>query len=247
MIKILYLFPKLLNLYGDRGNIAVLKRSLELMGAEVSVTETEEAEGFDPCDFDFVYCGAGTENKIALAAQKLEHHAEKYRAAAEKGVSMLFTGSAMELTCREIAVEDGSVACLGIFDATVRRTDDRQTGDVLYASELSEKLVAGFINKSGFIRSSVRPMFVPFFGPSSFEDAHQLDIDGEGLCVNKVRATYVTGPVLVRNPWLKRIIAAELFDRAYEGAEPKVYEDEYAEKGWVVTVSELLKRKNSGA
>ena len=247
MIKILYLFPKLLNLYGDRGNIAVLTRALEKMGAEVSVTETEDPENFDPSDFDFVYCGAGTENKIALAACKLSPLADLYKSAAEKGVSMLFTGSAMELTCKEIITADGCVPALGIFDAKVRRTEDRQTGDVLYASELSDNLIAGFINKSGFVCSSVKPMFIPFFGPSSFEDLHQLDIDGEGLTVNKVRATYVTGPVLVRNPWFKRIIATELFNKDSNGAEPKIYEDDYAEKGWIVTVSELLKRKNSGA
>ena len=247
MIRILYLFPKLLNLYGDRGNIAVITRALEKMGAEVSVSETEDPKEFDPCDFDFVYCGAGTENKIALAAKKLSAVSEKYRLAAEKGVSMLFTGSAMELTCKEIESAGEKISALGIFDAVVRRTDDRQTGDVLYNSRLSDKFVAGFINKSGFIRTAETPMFTPWFGPSSFEDGHQLDIAGEGLAKNNVRATYVTGPILVRNPWLKRIIAGELFEKCCNGVAPCEFEDEYADKGWSVTVSELEKRKNSGA
>ena len=247
MIKILYLFPKLLNLYGDRGNIAVLTRALENMGAEVSVTETEDPVSYDPSAFDFVYCGAGTENKISLAAKKLAPMAETYAIAAEKGVSMLFTGSAMELTCKEIVTSQEKFSALGIFNASVRRTEDRQTGDVLYNSELSDKLIAGFINKSGFVCSSEEPMFSPWFGPSSFEDEHQLDIAGEGLAKNKVRATYVTGPILVRNPWLKRIIAAELFEKCCSGVTPSVFEDEYADKGWAVTVSELEKRKNAGA
>ena len=247
MIKILYLFPKLLNLYGDRGNIAVLTRALENMGAEVSVTETEDPKAYDPSAFDFIYCGAGTENKISLAAKKLVPVAEKYVLAAENGVSMLFTGSAMELTCKEIVTSKEILPAIGIFNASVRRTEDRQTGDVLYNSKLSDKLIAGFINKSGFVCSSEAPMFSPWFGPSSFEDEHQLDISGEGLAKNKVRATYVTGPILVRNPWLKRIIATELFEKAYKGITPNAFADDYADKGWSVTVSELEKRKNTGA
>ncbi len=239
LVKILHLFPSLLNLYGDYGNVAVLSRALEKMGAEVSVTETEEPESHSPADFDFIFCGAGTENKISLAAKKLFPVSESYRAAAESGVSMLFTGSAMELTCKTVNGEKA----LGIFDAAVRRTADRQTGDVLYKSELENKLVAGFINKSGFVSTREKPLFTPHFGPSSFEDSHQLDVPGEGLAKNKVRATYVTGPILVRNPWLKAIIAAELFEKCEAGKTPAPYSDEFAEKGWAVTVSELEKRK----
>ena len=242
MVKILHLFPKLLNLYGDRGNIAVLGRALSSMGAEVSVTCAEELEGLDIASFDFIYCGSGTENKIALAAQKLSSFSEQFKTAAEKGTSMLFTGSAMELTCREIVSEGKSLPCLGIFNASVRRTADRQTGDVLYESGLSDRIVAGFINKSGFIRTEEKPLFTPKFGPSSFEDSHQLDIPGEGLGKKRVRATYVTGPVLVRNPWLKSLIATELFETCEKGRVPAKYSDEYAEKGWAVTVSELEKR-----
>ncbi|MBR4941226.1 MAG: hypothetical protein IKZ19_04410, partial [Clostridia bacterium] len=231
--------------YGDRGNVTVLTRALENMGTEVSVTETEEPSSVNPSDFDFIYCGAGTENKIALAAKKLAPAASAFKTAAEKGVSMLFTGSAMELVCSEIRLENETVKALGIFDAAVRRTSDRQTGDVLYNSDFFEKLLAGFINKSGFICTSEKPLFKPWFGPSSFEDEHLLDISGEGLGKYSVRATYVTGPVLVRNPWFKRIIAAELFAACENGKTPSEYADEYAEKGWKVTVSELEKRKNA--
>lgn len=246
MIKILHLFPKLLNLYGDRGNIIVMVKALEKLGADVLVTETEEPEVFDPSDFDFVFCGAGTENKIAVAAKKLSPLSAKYAVAADSGVIMLFTGSAMELTCKEIITSEGNISALGIFNASVRRTSDRQTGDVLYKSNISDKYIAGFINKSGFVRSAEDPMFTPWFGPSSFEDEHQLDIAGEGLSKNGVMATYVTGPILVRNPWFKRIIAEGLFEKCC-GAVPCGFEDEYADKGWAVTVSELEKRKNLGA
>ncbi|MDD6262588.1 MAG: hypothetical protein PUA83_05835 [Clostridiales bacterium] len=245
MIRLLHLFPNLMNLYGDWGNIAVLDRALRSMGAETEVVSGDCADGVDLMGFDFVFIGAGTEKRVRQAAERLSGMRDEFHAAAREGKVMLFTGTASELVCREIAAENESFKALGLFDAVVRRTADRQTGDVLYRSGLSDRLAAGFVNKSGFVMTEEPPLFTPCFGPGSFESAGGTEVPGEGLHRGNVFATYLTGPVLVRNPWLKKIVAEELFRRAYPGAEPKAYSDEYAEKGWSVTVSELEKRMNA--
>jgi CobQ-like glutamine amidotransferase family enzyme len=247
MIRMLHLFPNLMNLYGDWGNAAVLAGALERMGASVELVETDNADRVDPRSFDWVFIGAGTERRTAFAARRLADKAGAFAEAAEAGTAMLFTGSACELACRRIEGGDEPLAGLGLFDAVVRRTEERQTGDVLYASDLSDRLCAGFLNKSGFLITEEAPLFRPIFGPGSFEDGHQLDADGEGLARGGVIATYVTGPILVRNPWLKRIVADGIFSRACPGAVPRPYDDGAAEKGWKVTVSELEKRKAAAA
>ena len=69
IIKVLHLYHDLMNLYGEYGNIAVLCRYLEDAGIEVQLDKVSVDDSFNITDYNFVYCGAGTERnqKVALA------------------------------------------------------------------------------------------------------------------------------------------------------------------------------------
>ena len=165
-------------------------------------------------------------------------------AAAKAGVPMLFTGSAAELTARTIAKTDGkTIECLGLTDCDAVRSTGRELGDVLYASKLSEKLLAGFINKSGWLKNVASPLFTAEFGPGGIVDEKGEVIAAEGIRTGSVTATYAIGPILARNPWLKRLYAADILQRKTGSADVSAIADDASDKGYEITVRELLKRK----
>ena len=89
-IKILHLFPKLLSLYGEYGNIAILRRTLEENGCSVAVDGYENGE-FTVGDYDLIYVGAGTEDNLLEAAKRLMPYKDFIRSSVEKGQLWLAT------------------------------------------------------------------------------------------------------------------------------------------------------------
>ena len=77
-LKLLHLYADLMNLYGEYGNIAALKRHLEDQGAQVSVIKTETAAGISFGAFDFVYIGSGTEKNMKKALVDLRKEKESF-------------------------------------------------------------------------------------------------------------------------------------------------------------------------
>ena len=83
-IKILHLFPRLLSLYGEYGNVVMVKATLESKGCAVTVTECEDGSA-DFAAYDFIYVGSGTEDNLMVALQRLLPHAESVKESVAKG------------------------------------------------------------------------------------------------------------------------------------------------------------------
>jgi len=141
-IKILHLFPKLLSLYGEYGNVVVLKSTLEAMGCQVTLDTWERGE-LEIGGYDFVYAGCGTEENLRFALKRLAPHAEGFRAAVDKGMTVLATGNAMAIFGKHMDGEDA----LGIGSFDTRITDKRFLGDVLTGDAFGAPLL-GFVNTS---------------------------------------------------------------------------------------------------
>ena len=72
MIRILHLYHDLLNLYGEYGNISILKKHLEDQGEEVTVEKKSIGDDFSFEDYDFIYSGAGMESNTMVALKDLK-------------------------------------------------------------------------------------------------------------------------------------------------------------------------------
>ena len=242
-MKLICLYPDLLNLYGEHANLLVLQRALAQTGHPAEIVSFAPDEQIRLSDADFIYAGAGTESHVEAARRALAAQTAEFRAAAEAGIPMLFTGSAAELTARAICMPDGEAyPCLGLTDCVAVRTAERQLGDILYESALSDQLLAGFINKSGYLKGVAEPRFRAKFGPGGILNDDGTECPAEGIRTGSVMATYAIGPILARNPWLKRWTAAEILRRKFGTADLSGIEPDYADKGYDVTVAELLKR-----
>lgn len=237
-MNILHLYPDLMNLYGDSGNLRVLARRLEDQGEEAVIDRLDPGQTPDFGKYGLIYMGPGTERSQKAALEALRPHADGLRAAMENGAHGLFTGNAASLLGREVVDGDGKAwPGLGLLDFTARENkNERYTGDAIVRhSELDRPLV-GFLNKCEVWEGSVTPLFQTVMGRGDFPGE-----TGEGFVSHSFLGTHLIGPVLVKNPhfhnWLlKRLLGRDL--------KPVDYPNE--EKAYQVTLQALMERTGNG-
>ena len=200
-MKILHFFPDLMNLYGDYGNLVVLRKHLEDQGFEVSVEAKEVGDDIKVADYDMLYMGSGTERNLMIALREIRKYRSELRIFIEEGKPVLFTGNAMELFGKKIDEEDG----LGFLPFTVKQTKERYTGDVIVKSEEFGEVV-GFINKCSIIENGENDKLFDYI----FKDNNLNDNDYEGYRYQNLIGTHLIGPVLVKNPGMMEWLVREL-------------------------------------
>ena len=195
-MKILHLYDDLMNLYGEYGNVVVLKKHLEDQGIKVTLVRKTIGDKFNFNDYDFIYCGSGTEKNQLIALNDLLLRKDNLKEAINDGKVLLFTGNAMELLGKKI---DNHKA-LNLIKIETTSSTNRYTGDVIMNSEFGE--VVGFINKCTMITPYTKPLFKYIF-----KDSNLKDEETEGYHYKNVFGTHVIGPVLVKNPgFMKEIV-----------------------------------------
>lgn len=198
MVKILHLFPNLMNLYGDYGNITILKKHLEDQGQKVVVDRKDIESKINFKSYDFIYMGSGTETNLQIALNNLLKYKSDFIECVNSGKVILFTGNAMELLGKSI---DGKKA-LGLFDFEVEYTDKRFTGDVIVKNE-DLGFIVGFINKSSLIKGGEENKLFDYI----FMDNNLQDNEYEGYHKHNTFGTHIIGPVLAKNPdFVDRIV-----------------------------------------
>lgn len=223
-----------MNMYGDYGNVRMLKKSLEDMSLEVQVDERSVGERLFASDYDFIYCGAGTELKRNKALETLRAERDTLQALIEAGTQILFTGNSWEMLGNTLlTVDSDKVSGLGIFGYETVESDTRVTGDVIAYADFLDKPVCGFVNKCG----SVSDAKTPLFGRLSMGPGNSAADKSEGFHYKNFYGTELIGPVLVKNPHFMRHIL-----KALAGVRYRDIYHESAEKAYDVTINALSER-----
>ena len=233
-IKILHLYYDLMNLYGEYGNVKILEHHLKDIGANVEVDKKTINDEISINDYDFIYVGAGTERNQIVALEDLKRYKEEIKKYIDSGKYALLTGNSFEMLGKKIE----KVEALNILDFEVSRTKDRMTSDVIFKSKYFKNEAVGFINKMSNITNNQNPLFEVLFGIGENENN-----DYEGIKYKNLYGTYLSGPLLVRNPEiLKTLILGicEVKDRNFK-CKINTYKNE--EDGYSLVLAELMKRK----
>ncbi|MBR3988024.1 MAG: hypothetical protein IKK10_01835 [Clostridia bacterium] len=203
-IKILHLYSDFMNLYGEYGNVRLLTKALEDKGCEVildkkTVTDTE----IDFAEYDFIYCGAGTESKRTFSLNHLKKFKDSLKSAFDAGKAILFTGNSWEMLGKTINTADGRVLeGLNLFGFTVKEQNARRlTGDIKAKADFLDNELIGFINKCSEVENVTSPLFTLTMKPESFS------FETEGIHEKNLFGTQIVGPVLVKNPAFCNYIA----------------------------------------
>jgi hypothetical protein len=243
-IRVGHLYPEYLNIYADRGNIAVLARRAELRGHELAVTGIGLGEALDPESVDLLYVGGGQDREQALVASDLAGRGETIQAALDGGAALLAVCGGYQLLGRGYRDRSGAVLPgAAIFPLETVAGERRMIGDVLLECELvpgERRTVAGFENHAG--RTLLDPGATPLGrvvagfgndGASGFE----------GCRVGRALGTYLHGPLLPRNPWLADWLLSQALARQAGG--PPTLEplpDELEEEAHLVAADRARRR-----
>ncbi len=200
-IKIVHLYPDLLNLYGDKGNIAALEKRLAWRGIKTEVFEcTLENEELKIDDADIIFLGGGTDREMEIVCERLSSKTLKLKDYIEKGGSFIATCGGFEMLGKDFYTTKGKTCGLGILDiyADCLPNQKRLIGNIVLKCEGISSLVVGFENHGGIMNIG---NYTPF-GKVIKGFGNNSEGEFEGLCYKNLIATYLHGPLLPKNPLL---------------------------------------------
>jgi CobQ-like glutamine amidotransferase family enzyme len=209
-----HLYPDYLNIYADRGNIAVLARRAAWRGHELDVRGIGVGDGV-PADVDLFYVGGGQDREQAVIAPDLTAKGEALVAAVAGGAALLAVCGGYQLLGRFYLDTNGvRQPGVGLFPLETAAGERRMIGDVLLECELEpgeRRTLAGFENHAG--RTRLDPGAEPL-GRVVAGFGNDGESGFEGCRAGRAVGTYLHGPLLPRNPWLADWLLAQALAHA---------------------------------
>lgn len=213
-IKILHLFPDLLNLYGDKGNIECMRKRLIWRGIDAEVISyTSLDNDFDLSDIDIVFIGGGSDREQKIVCGKLLKHKKEIKDYVEDGGSLVAVCGGYQLLGKYYKLKDETIEGLDILDIYTEQGKKRLIGNIVLQSDIISEKIVGFENHGG--RTYIgrhTPLGKVIYGFGNEEKTGY-----EGVVYKNVIATYLHGPLLPKNPALCDYILTNAIRRKNHG------------------------------
>ena len=215
-LNICHLYPDVLNLYGDRGNVMCMSRRLQWRGIGVNIKKLPIGSDISLAGCDLVFIGGGQDFEQEVLLEDLHRGRDReIKAAIEDGVTFLTICGGYQMLGSYYETHDGQ-RCdfIGALDLCTIGADKRMIGNYKFkcADELGGSIVVGFENHSGKTRlgSSVKPLgtILSGFGNNGEDKT-------EGAHYKNVFGTYCHGPMLPKNPQFCDMLLATALERKY--------------------------------
>jgi CobQ-like glutamine amidotransferase family enzyme len=211
-ITVGHLYPEYLNIYADRGNIAVLEARARARGHQLELVPLGLGSDLASGSFDLIYIGGGQDRDQALVARDLVGKGPALAEAAAGGAVVLGVCGGYQLLGRGYRDHEGTeLPGVGLLPATTVAGERRLIGDVLIECEWAGASLAGFENHGGLT------LLDPGAEPLG-RVIHGYGNDGrtglEGARQGRVYGTYLHGPLLPRNPWFADLLIAQALEHA---------------------------------
>jgi lipid II isoglutaminyl synthase (glutamine-hydrolysing) len=202
-LRLCALYPELMNIYADRGNIAVLRARCEWRGLGFELGASSLDDALDAGAYDFYYMGGGQDrDQVAVAHDMAATKRDALHAAADRGAVVLAVCGGYQLLGHSYELGGEELPGVGLVDLrTVREPGPRLIGNCAIEADLGggPRVVAGFENHGGrtYLGDGERPLGRVLSGHGNngrdgFEGVHRTNVIG----------TYLHGPLLPKNVWL---------------------------------------------
>lgn len=203
-LRVCTLYPDLMNIYADRGNMLLLERRCAWRGIDFQLTASGLGQGLDPEAHDLFYMGGGQDRDQRLCAEDLvSTKRDALHAAAARGAVVLGVCGGYQLLGHSYALADEQVPGVGLVDLhTVRGEGPRLIGnvaiEVALGSGTPRRILAGFENHGGRTHLSADEQALGRVLRGYGNDGHS---GLEGMRRGSVIGTYMHGPLLPKNAW----------------------------------------------
>jgi lipid II isoglutaminyl synthase (glutamine-hydrolysing) len=243
-IRVGHFYPEYLNIYADRGNIAVFQHRAARRGFELSVEPVSVGDELRAGEHDLLYIGGGQDREQELIAPDLTARGEAIRDAVAEGAALLAVCGGYQLLGRFYRERSGvELPGAGLFPLHTVAGERRMIGDCLIECELepgARRTLAGFENHAGITRldEDAEPLgrVVAGFGNDG-------ESGFEGVRLAAAVGTYLHGPLLPRNPWLADwLLARALEHRLGETVDLAPLDDELEHEAHDVSAARAKSR-----
>ena len=202
-MRVCCLYPDLMNIYADRGNIAVLRARCEWRGLEFEVFASTMGEPLDPDSADLFYMGGGQDrDQVMVADDMVATKREALHAAQDRGAVILAVCGGYQLLGESYEMGTTVLPGVGLVDLrTVREPGPRLIGNCAIEADLGTgpRVIAGFENHGGrtYLGGGEQPLgrVIKGFGNNGKDGF-------EGVLRGNTIGTYLHGPLLPKNVWL---------------------------------------------
>jgi lipid II isoglutaminyl synthase (glutamine-hydrolysing) len=242
ILNLVHLYPDLLNLYGDRGNIITLQKRAAWRGIELRVHQIGLNETLPDLDIDLMFMGGDQDREQAVVVADLQkNHAGQIFDAVEAGKPVLAVCGSFQLLQKYYRPADGEdLKGIAVFDAhTVHPGHEvpRCVGNIVV--EWDHGTIVGFENHGGrtFLSKDTKPLgrVVTGFGNNGEDKS-------EGARVMNAFGTYVHGSLLPKNPVFADLFLRYALELRYPGFELQPLDDSLEKKAHMTAISAALGR-----
>src|SRR4051794_7686708 len=202
-LRVCALYPELMNIYADRGNLQLLQKRCEWRGIGFELAGTTIGDAIDPGAHDFFYMGGGQDRDQALCAEDMvQTKKDALHAAAHAGKVMLAVCGGYQLLGAEYRMEDITLPGIGLFamSTSTEPGQPRLIGNCAIEADLGGQrhTLAGFENHGGRTHRDAGQAPLGSVLKGFGNDGR----DGtEGCQSMNVFGTYLHGPLLPKNAW----------------------------------------------
>lgn len=228
IIRIGHLYPDMLNLYGDRGNIIALTQRMTARGIEVQTDAITMGKTFNADDYDILFIGGGQDFEQDVLLDDLKKGKDvEINKAIHGGVPMLAICGGYQMLGKYYKTYDGKMLeYMGALDFYTEGREERMIGNYAYKTKEGIEVV-GFENHSGrtYLSKNLEPLGTVIKGYGNNGE------DGtEGVRYKNTFGTYSHGPVLPKNPQLADLLISKAIENKYGKCDLQPLDDTLEEK-----------------
>jgi CobQ-like glutamine amidotransferase family enzyme len=216
-----HLYPDLLNLYGDRGNIICMMQRCKWRGIEAETIEYHLEDTIDFSSLDIVLLGGGSDREQKLVCDRLQEIKEDFKEYVENGGVVLAICGGYQLLGTYYQMGNEKIKGLEIIDLYTEQGEERLIGNMIIDCELFDIPLVGFENHGGrtYINNN-KPLGRVINGYGNNDNDKY-----EGVIYKNVFGTYLHGPLLPKNPHLSDYLIQKALSNRYGSVELSPLDD----------------------
>jgi hypothetical protein len=225
-IRILHLYPKDMNIYGDNGNVLVIQKRLKWRGIETEILKYNPGDKF-PDDVDIIIGGGGQDSGQLKVQDNLLKIGPILHELANKNVPMLMICGLYQLFGHYFKTLEGvEIKGIGLLDITTVGNNERLIGNIVCKSKKFGEIV-GYENHSGqtFLGKNVTPLSTVVQGAGN-----NMSDKYEGAIYNNVIGTYLHGSLLPKNPHIADFLISKALENKGLDISLKSIDDSLSDK-----------------
>lgn len=207
-----HLYPDLLNLYGDRGNIQCIMKRCEWRGIDAETIEYGLEDKVNFSKLDIVLLGGGSDREQMIVCQRLQEIREDFEAYVESDGVVIAVCGGYQLLGHYYQTDQGKMEGLHLVDIYTEQKPGRLIDNIVLKSELFDMPVVGFENHGGRTKIGNNKAF----GKVLYGSGNDGESGYEGVIYKNVIGTYLHGPLLPKNPQVCDYLIERALERKYK-------------------------------